>query len=875
MISEGDVIGMVSASLADAYAVECELGRGGMATVYLARDLRHRRLVALKILHRELGSLLAAERFAREIAIAARLNHPNILPLLDSGAIEVQELGALLYYTMPYVEGRTLRDRLRAEPQLPIGEAVGIAGQVGQALEYAHQRGVVHRDVKPENILLSAGHPLVADFGIARALDASGGEKLTETGLAIGTPAYMSPEQASGRERLDGRSDQYALACVLYEMLAGQPPFGGPTPHAILARQAVDPVPPLRSARPTLPAALEGVISRALAKVPADRFATIGEFTAALSESLSARPEPVTMPVHASRRSSRRRAVVGTAVAAFGLALATAAALTLPRGERPALVPARVVVAPLANPSGDSAIGDLARQLAATLPEAIAREGVAEPVAAATVRDVLARTRGNPDRVAERLARETVAGLQVRGMCTPAAAGRTTCHVDLLRMPGNTLRMSVAATGDPADPTFAAELSERTLVTLLLQQVLGDRVRWQGEYIPRSLAAVRNYFQEWDGDPTYVREAARLDTAWVDAAAWSAMQMRPPEAESMLTRLASRPDLRRGERENVLFQLAHVQGNPELAFEMARRRFAVNPEEWANPAGSWAVFTNRPNTALAITAYADSALPRDGLPDPAMHVRTYLQRMAALHQLGRYGEELRLARELARRYPAWAPFGRRDAWASLRANELMALAGLGLGDSVRSLLARWKGAAESYGRLSPGSGAWVAGLELMAHGHEAEGREILETALAEYRKQRDGDRPRIEEAWIASWLGRLPEAHGLAAAGLPTARTAEDSLAWLGALGSIAALEGKRAEATHYDSVLAVAASRSFVAGAASFRRAEIASSLGDRAGAVRLLEAARARTRGDAAYVNVHRWPYFAKLRGYPPFEQFLRPRH
>jgi hypothetical protein len=342
----------------------------------------------------------------------------------------------------------------------------------------------------------------------------------------------------------------------------------------------------------------------------------------------------------------------------------------------------------------------------------------------------------------------------------------------------------------------------------------------------------------------------------------------------MLTRLASRPDLRRSERENVLFQLANLQGNPELAFEMARRRFAVNPEEWANPAASWAVFTNRPNTALAITAYADSALPRDELPDPAMHAWTYLQRLAALHQLGRYGEELRLARELGRRYPAWAPFGRRDAPAPFHANELMALAGLGWDDSVRVLLARWEAAPESHWSFGAGSRASVAGLELMAHGREPQGREVLETALVEQREQREGGRPRLEEAWIASWLGRLTEARGLAAAGLPTAPTAEDSLAWLGALGSIAALEGKPAEAARYDSLLAVAASRAFVAGAAAFRRAEIASSLGDRAGAVRLLEEARANTRGDAAYVNVHRWPYFANLRGDPPFEQFLRPR-
>jgi hypothetical protein len=350
--------------------------------------------------------------------------------------------------------------------------------------------------------------------------------------------------------------------------------------------------------------------------------------------------------------------------------------------------------------------------------------------------------------------------------------------------------------------------------------------------------------------------------------------MRQPEAESVLTALANRPNLSRGERENVLFHLASLQGNPDVAFEMAHRRFGVNPEEWANPATAWAINTNRPNAALAISMYADSAFPRQGLPDPWMHLWCYSHRLEGLHQLGRYGEELQLARDLTRRYPSWPPVGEPDPRITFQTGELMAQAGLGAVDSVLALLARWEIAPESDGRNGTTTRALAAGLELMAHGHEAEGREVLETALAEYRNQREGDRPRIEEAWIASWLGRLPEARGLAAAGPPNARTAEDSLAWLGVLGSIAALERKTAEAAHYDSILALAASRPFVAGAAAFRRAEIASSLGNRAGAVRLLEAARANTRGDAAYVNVHRWPYFATLRGYPPFEQFLRPR-
>jgi serine/threonine protein kinase len=250
-----------------------------MATVYLAEDLKHHREVAVKVLRAELAAALGPQRFLREIEISARLHHPHILPLYDSGEAE-----GFLFYVMPYVEGKSLRDRLTRERQLPLDDALQIAREVADALSFAHHGGVVHRDIKPENILLESGHAVVADFGIAKAISAAGGEKLTETGIAVGTPAYMSPEQAFGEEHLDGRSDIYALGCVLYEMLGGDPPFTGSSAQAILARKVVDQIPSLRTVRETVPFTVERAVRKALARVPADRFATATQFAEALKE---------------------------------------------------------------------------------------------------------------------------------------------------------------------------------------------------------------------------------------------------------------------------------------------------------------------------------------------------------------------------------------------------------------------------------------------------------------------------------------------------------------------------------------------------------------------------------------------------------------
>jgi serine/threonine-protein kinase len=292
-------------ALAGRYRIERELGRGGMATVYLAQDLRHERPVALKVLHPELAVTLGPERFQREIRLAARLQHPHILSVHDSGESSAGPGAPILWFTMPYVDGESLRQRLARETQLPVEDAVRIGREAAEALAYAHQQGVIHRDVKPENILLSAGHALVADFGIARALAEAGDDRLTGTGTTLGTPAYMSPEQAAGERNVDARSDVYSLGCVVWEMLAGEPPFAAPTAHATIARRFTETPKPLRAVRETVPEPVERAVAKALARAPADRFATAADMAKALDDA-GARRGASTVGTTAERPAARR-----------------------------------------------------------------------------------------------------------------------------------------------------------------------------------------------------------------------------------------------------------------------------------------------------------------------------------------------------------------------------------------------------------------------------------------------------------------------------------------------------------------------------------------------------------------------------------------
>ncbi len=344
-----DLLERLKSALADRYAVESEIGRGGMATVFLAEDLKHHRKVAIKVLHPELAAAVGPRRFLLEIETVAGLTHPHVLPLYDSG-----EADGLLFYVMPYVEGESLRQCLDREKQLPVDEAIQITREVADALHYAHRNGVIHRDIKPANILLEEGHAVVTDFGVARAISEAGGEKVTVTGMVVGTPAYMSPEQASG-EGADRRIDIYALCCVLYEMLAGEPPLAGATPRATQARRLTETLPPLHHVRPAVSETVDRVIGKALDPVPADRYASAAEFAAALDTAAGAVPDDEPPVTRRSRRVWILAAVVVLAVAALWQLAPRVLAPRAGSGEREVatseLLPS-VAVLPLANRSG-------------------------------------------------------------------------------------------------------------------------------------------------------------------------------------------------------------------------------------------------------------------------------------------------------------------------------------------------------------------------------------------------------------------------------------------------------------------------------------------------------------------------------------------
>jgi tRNA A-37 threonylcarbamoyl transferase component Bud32/tetratricopeptide (TPR) repeat protein len=468
-------------SLSDRYVIARELGAGGMATVYLARDVKHERDVALKVLRPELAAAMGAERFLREIRVTANLHHPHILALYDSG-----EAAGFLYYVMPYVEGESLRARLEREKQLPLDEALRITREVADALGYAHSHGIVHRDIKPENILLESGHAVVADFGIARAISAAGGETLTATGIAVGTPAYMSPEQAAGERDLDGRSDLYALGCVLYEMLAGRPPFGGPTAESVVHQHLTAHPPSVTQFRATVSAELAQVVDRALAKTPADRYPTMGQLIDALGA-------PATGPARPRRRAPARWApwLVGAAL------LIVAAVLVARRrpGAQRSLDPNVVAVLPFRVSGPHADIGYLREGMVDLLAAKLTGRGGPRAVDPRTVVNAWRRAGGTErddvgQEEAERVARRAGAGRLLLGSVV-GSTDQLTLSAALYTVGEAGPDVQAAAAG-PADSLLP--LVDRLTARLLAREA-GESERLLEQLTSTSLPALRAYLE--------------------------------------------------------------------------------------------------------------------------------------------------------------------------------------------------------------------------------------------------------------------------------------------------------------------------------------------------------------------------------------------
>jgi serine/threonine protein kinase/tetratricopeptide (TPR) repeat protein len=579
-----DSLPEMDASLRERYVFERELGHGGMATVYLARDTRHDRPVAVKVLSPALAASLGIERFLFEIRVMARLQHAHILPLLDSGLLEPAQQRSP-FYVMPYVEGESLRERLKREGQLPITDALKIAGDVAGALAYAHSHGVVHRDIKPENILISNNQAIVADFGIARAASLASSERLTEAGLVMGTPHYMSPEQAAGNPSLDGRTDIYALGCVLYEMLAGQPPFTGPTAQAVLARSLAETPPAIRPARPTVSDEIDRIIARMLAKVPADRFGTAAELGEALSRASTVPAIPATPP-----SSGARPWRAGLTVAVLIL-LAASAMLLRRHGSTPRIIESASSIAVLPfTPSGpDTALSRLGRDLVFTLSAELDGLGGIRVVDPHTV---LAHTKTDELGATPAQARALGAGSVVQGSLVRVGGG---VRLDMSLIGSDSAAAPLARATVTASPDSVAVLTDSAARALLVQI-------WSRGTPPtpsldvalrtRSVTALRAFLQgegditqgQWEAAAEAYQRAMDADSAfWIASAryVYSRYWSLSEPAESVVTRLDRHlAELPERERLNTQAILLQSRDSIKRAIEVARAAGERYSDSW-------------------------------------------------------------------------------------------------------------------------------------------------------------------------------------------------------------------------------------------------------------------------------------------------------
>ncbi|HZI27975.1 MAG TPA: serine/threonine-protein kinase [Gemmatimonadaceae bacterium] len=632
-------------SLAGRFEIIGEAGRGGMAVVFRSQDVKHQRTVALKVLRPELATAVGAERFLREIRIEARLNHPNILTLIDSG-----QVGDTLYYLTPWAEGGTLSELLQRETQLPLDVALRIAREVGDALSHAHSLGIIHRDVKPQNILFRSGHALLADFGIAQAVADAGRDALTETGLAVGTPRYMSPEQATPGAKVDARADQYALGCILFEMLAGDPPFMGRSTHVVLTRHLTERPPSLAVVRPDLPVHVTAAINKALEKAPAGRFESIERFLAALDE-------PAMRDLAPARVKKKPSWIVaGTATAA----LALASLLVWNPDELP-LSPNKVAVFPLAArglPAADSAAGlGVAYLIEAALERADPLQLI--DVAGRLTEAELADPQTISDRAAHRIARQVGAAFALRGVVL-GHPDSTTVLLRLMSVAGDTLIRQSSASGasratplhhlglDALKPLLPSLIDPNRTVDLTplrdrRAQAIALWMQGERQYRLSRFDAASGLYERALADDSLLALAA---IKGAQAASW--LHERTRALNLVLRALALEAHLTPRYAMLARGLESYLKGEPDTAIVRLRSALELDPE-WAEPAAALGeVFTHllpheAPLDSLARAAF-DQAIQRDsGFTSPLFHLAEDAIRYSRLKDADRLIERLQRA----------------------------------------------------------------------------------------------------------------------------------------------------------------------------------------------------------------------------------------
>jgi len=867
-----DLLDRLRSALADRYTIEREIGSGGMATVYHAQDLKHERQVAMKVLRPELAAALGPERFLQEIKIAANLHHPHILPLYDSGEAE-----GFLFYVMPYVEGESLRDRLEREKQLAIDDALQVAREVADALSYAHAHGVIHRDIKPENILLESGHAVVADFGIARAIDRAGGESLTATGLALGTPAYMSPEQAAGSKDLDGRSDLYSLACVLYEMLAGEAPFTGPTVESLVHQHLTVEPPNITTLRPAVPAQIAATLQRSLAKTPADRFNPVALFAEALGPvaSTAATSAPTASPASVAPRRSRTRLVLlAVAVVVVVIAAVLIGRRTVQAPGVSGLTADRVVVLPYDNRTGDPALDPVGQMAAEWITEGLMQTGAVQVVPNFMAAEAISQARDAGGAVVlNQVAERTQSGIAVMGSYY-LRGEELEFHSEVVDVTSGTPFATVDPVWGSADDPRGAIDSVRIQVMGALATRLSPLIGWE---LPPTVQP-----PTYEASQAYVRGMGEWGRADYDAAAWSfeqAYALDTTYLRSLLLAQSAYGAVGQRVRSDSLFEIMQGRRNElapydryRLDYSAAGRRGDMPGRLAAARAGvelvpfgtlRWGLFSalisaNRPHEALqSIEELHPQFLAMVGGWFHEWELYTEI-----LHVLGEHERELELARE-ARRLARGPLFG--------MTYEGVALAALGRLDELETVVGEILLAAPQS-VLNNGSALLVIAEEVRAHGNRPVALEILDLALGWHDEQTDEFKTTTAGRTLYGQLlynrDRWDEAATVFAA---LAADSANLMSALGYQGTIAARQGDVESAQGFASELA-ALELPNMRGVNTAWRAEISALLGERDEAVALLQ--RAFSEGLNHGIWVHRNMDFESLQDYPPFQDLMRPK-